>query len=54
MDLLPVKCQVETLFFKKNRQTFAQVLLLNLYQKLEQGNFMVYVTEEARADNNPF
>lgn len=52
MDLLPVKCQVETFFFFK--QTFAQVLLLNLYQELEQGNFMVYVTEEARADNNPF
>lgn len=41
-------------FFFFNRQTLVQVLLLNWYQELKQGNFMVCVTEEARADNNPF
>jgi len=37
-----------------NRQTLVEVLLLNQYQELEQGNFMVRVTEEARTENNPF
>lgn len=41
-------------FFFSNRQTLVQVLLLNQYQELEEGNFMVCITEEAREDNNPF